>query len=91
MAEMKTEKVHKVTYAGTYFAGRDTKPYTVTINNVPEEVIVNANAIGWFKDQLRHTDSEHYKLFVENYTDFERLATYTIKDISELETVQYKE
>lgn len=81
MSEKQVERTHKVTYHGTYFAGRDTKPYTVTIGDVPEEVISNASALCWFKNQLRNEKSEHHKLFVENHPDFEQLATYAIKDL----------
>lgn len=83
MSEVK--RTHEVTYNGTYFAGRETKPYSIVIADVPEEVVTNAGALSWFKNQLRNESSEHHKMFIESHPDFERLATYAIKDIKPVE------
>jgi hypothetical protein len=78
-------QTHRVSFRGSYSDGNNnTRPYRIALN-IPEQVIKNVNAIGYFKQQMRDTTSDTYKAFVKEYPDFERLASHNLEDISEVQ------
>jgi hypothetical protein len=78
-------EIHKVTYIGSYSPG--SKPYRITLD-VPEDVIKNENAIGWFKREIHDSKSKNHRLFIHEYPEFERLATHSIENLEEVETIK---
>ena len=78
-------EIHKVTYIGSYSPGN--KPYRITLD-VPEDVIKNQNAIGWFKKEMHDSKSKNHKLFIQEHPEFERLATHSIENLEEVESVK---
>jgi hypothetical protein len=85
MPEKQAKQIHKVTYVGSYNPGN--KPYRITLD-VPEDIVESQNVIGWFKREMHDGKSKNHKLFIQEHPEFERLATHSIENLEEVETVR---
>jgi hypothetical protein len=80
---------HKVTFRGVYgTAGGGSNPYLITVD-APHEVVKNANVIGWFKQELRNTNTPTHKAFIKDHPDFDTIGTHYIENLEEVEAVKH--